>query len=310
MSATPIHEVFAHRAHGLMHLLRFYIREFQGFTVGERLTVDLLPGPAGEGPTLRFWRSVWVDAWGATRHAFIEFGNIQATDPAHILFGPETLTKSEAIGSTEQTVRNGGYKPIHIDLKDLFSTDEGEEDTTEKSAGGSTKVSLESEQDVEGFAKFKEAVELEAHAEFSESQSRSKSTSRGTEGEEDTDVPVGGCIVATESRARADTVQEVTASGAFTHTIVAGRFAPHVKSNHKWWTVTWKSWQAFLDVVNGRAADNQPMAAAFKANPIQHADRWALADINAPLRYQASYEGKIIRSYEVRKCSAAEEATA
>ena len=303
MKATPIHEVFSHRAQGLMHLLRFYITELGGFRVGEKMTVDLIPGQQGGGPTLRFWRAKWVDAWGSTRHPYVEFGNIQPTNPRNVLFGPETLTKSEGIGSNEQTVRNDGFAPIHIDLKDLFSQDEGEESSTEKSAGSSITINIESEQSIEGFAKFKESIGVEAHAEFAESQSRSKSTSHGVEGEEDTDVPVGGCIIVTESRSRADTVQEVTADAGFTHTVSVGRFAPHVKSNHKWWSVTWDSWEEFLDVVNGDAPDNAPMADAFKEHPIQRADRWALAEIDSPLRYKVKYEGKIIRNYNVRKCA-------
>ena len=236
------------------------------------------------------------------RQGVIEFGNIQAMDPRNVLFGPETLLKSEQLGATSQTVNNGGYRDININLRDLFGKEDSSEESTEKSAGTSLKVSVESEQDVEGFAKFKESVEAEAHAEVSESSSRSQTSSHEEEGGEDTSVPPGGCIIALESRARADTSQVVTASGAFTHTVRVGQYSHKVAPKHKWGMVQWDSWAQFVDVVKGEAPDNWPWATKFKEHPPNHGDLWALADINSPLRYVVKFEGKIIRKYSVQKC--------
>ena len=299
--AKPIHEIFLPRAHGVGHLVRNYgIEGLQGFSAGEALTVDLIPGSGDVGPTLRFWRHGVIGS--KHRQGVIEFGNIQAMDPRNVLFGPETLLKSEQLGATSQTVNNGGYRDININLRDLFGKEDSSEESTEKSAGTSLKVSVESEQDVEGFAKFKESVEAEAHAEVSESSSRSQTSSHEEEGGEDTSVPPGGCIIALESRARADTSQVVTASGAFTHTVRVGQYSHKVAPKHKWGMVQWDSWGQFVDVVKGDAPDNWPWATKFKEHPPNHGDLWALADINSPLRYVVKFEGKIIRKYSVQKC--------
>ena len=96
----------------------------------------------------------------------MEFRNITPDSPESVTFGPETTLKSERIGATTETVDNvAGDGDVEVDFSDLFSKEDSKETSHDKSAGGSVKVSIESEQDVEGIASFKEAVETEAHAE-------------------------------------------------------------------------------------------------------------------------------------------------
>ena len=303
--ATPIHEIFLSRARGVGHLMRFYFPGLDGFRSDESLSVDMIPGSGTTGPTLRYWRR-WISATGKRRHGFVEFANITAADPRSVVFGPETTLKSEVIASLKEPVHNGGYAPITVKFEDVFGKETADEESEDKSAGTSVKVAIESEQDIEGFAKFKESVEAEAHAEVSESSSHSEAVSTEQAGGEETEIPEGKTVIITETRSRADTVQTVTASGRFTHTVRVGQYTPHVKPQHKWWAAEWPSWDQFKDVVHGDAPDNWPMVETFKAHPPQHGDMWALADVNAPLRYEISFEGKIIRAYSVDKAASSQ----
>ena len=298
--ATPIHEIFQGRAQGVMHMMRKYgAEELDGASSKEPVYVQQIAGGPGAGPTIRYWRKRHEGA--KDRQAFVEFGNIQPVSPKDMVFGPETTLNSEQISSTERTIDNrGGYKDLDISFGQLFGKETADEKSEDKSAGGSVKVSIESEQDVEGVASFKEAVEMEAHAEIAESESHSETVSHEDTGEEETSVPVGKMIIITQSRSRADTVQTVTAHGEFTHTVRIGQHTRKVAPRHKNSSIGWDSWEQFKDCVNGDAPDNYPMSAKFKADPPYHADLWALADVSAPLRYTVKFEGKIIEGYAVR----------
>ena len=298
--ATPLHEVFLPRAQGIAHLMRSYIEAWDGSSSTESMSVEQIENKDGT-VNLRFWRRRWQGRKGS--QGLIEFRNIQAADPQGITFGPETLLRSQLIGATSQTVDNSeGYAPVEINLGDLFGKEDTKESASEKSAGGSIKISAEAEQSVEGVASFKESVEAEAHTEMSESSSQSQTATHEDTGEETTEVPEGKCIVITESRARADTSQQVTAQGEFTFALAIGAYVHHVKPQHKMQVSVWESWTQFKDVVNRDAPDNWPMAMEFKKKHAYHADLWALQDLKSPLRYLVKFEGKIIRKYSVRKC--------
>ena len=298
----PIHEVFLPRAQGLFHLLRNYVPSFTGASSRESLRVDQFNGSDGS-ITLRYTMRRGGRFWGHPCSPMLEFRTITPDSPESVTFGPETTLKSERIGATTETVDNrAGDGDVEVDFSDLFSKEDSKETSHDKSAGGSVKVSIESEQDVEGIASFKEAVETEAHAEVSESTATSSSTGKEDTGDEGTIVKPGHCKVITETRARADTRQTVTAEGAFSFAFAAGQYTHDVERKHHWiWTV-WESWQQFLDCVNGDAPDNYPMADSFQRRPIEHADRWALRMLNVPLRYDVKFEGKVIRSFAVRDC--------
>ena len=297
MKATPIHEIFLHRARGVGHLLRNrpVFNGMTGFASNEALSVELIPGKGGNGPTIRYWRK----HWNGHNQGYIEFGNVNPMDPTHITFGPETVLRSEELPAVEEPIHNGGFTTVTVKFEDVFGKESASEKTKEASAGTSVKVSIESEQSVEGVAKFKESVEAEAHAEVSESSTQAEASSQEIGGGEETEVPAGKSVIITASRKRVDTAQDVTAQGAFTHTVVAGQFSHHTK--HPWHYVAWDSWEQFKDCVNGDAPDNWPLATVFKEHPVFHGDLWALKDINAPLRYRVKFEGKIIRTFDVRK---------
>ena len=111
---------------------------------------------------------------------------------------------------------------VEVNFRDLFAEKETSEST--HSEGGSVKTSIESEQSIEGVASFKESVEVEAHAEISESQG--SETDKESEGSEGTTVPgpifdpdtgemkaPGKRVRITETRTRADVEVEVSAEG-------------------------------------------------------------------------------------------------
>ena len=299
MKTTPIHEVFEKRAQGIIHMLRMVIPAFQGATSGEPLTVEQTSND--DGVTLRFNMVRHRHVGGHWRHGFVEFGNITPLDPKAVTFGPETILSSEQIGSNEQTVDNrDGDGDVEVDFNDLFSHESGDEKTTDKSVGSSLSISISSEQDVEGVAKFGESIESEVHAEVSESETKSETTTHEEGGDEATIVKPGHCKIITESRTRADVRQEVSARGDFSFYLIAGAYVTGIKHHHQ--EHRWDSWQQFVDVINGDAPDNWALADELKKHRVFSADRWALAPLNAPLRYAVTFEGRVIRKYSVRDC--------
>ena len=293
MKATPIHEIFLQRARGVGHLLRNYpvYDGMRGFRANEAMTVELLDG----GKTLRYSRK----AWCGHNQGFIQFSNINPRDPNHVTYGPETILRSEELPAVEEPIHNGGFTPITVKFEDVFGKASGTESSKTADASVETKTSVEEEAGVEGVEKFKASLEVDIRAEFSESESRSESTSQDIGGGEETEIPAGKSIIITADRKRVDTSQEVTAQGGFTHSVVVGQISHHTK--HPWHAITWDSWEDFKDCVHGDAPDNWPLSPVFKEHPPNRADLWALKDIDIPLRYKVTHEGKIIRNFSVRK---------
>ena len=95
---------------------------------------------------------------------------------------------------------------MEVNFRDLFGKSDSSE--SEQGGGASVKVTIESEQGVEGVASFKEAIETEAHAEFSETEGTE--TSQEQEGEEGTTVHAGKRARITETRQRADGEVEIS----------------------------------------------------------------------------------------------------
>ena len=286
--AKPLHEVFMRRAQGVGHLVRQRIWRMQNFTSGEPLNVELIQNDDGTS-TLAYTRK--SDGDGR-----IEIGNIKPDGLANVVFGEEHIEKTEQLGSNEEVVDNRhGVSEVEVSFRDLFSKTDSKE--TDKSAGTSLKVSVESEQDVEGVASFKESVESEVHAELSESEG--EETHSEAEGEEGTTVPVGKRVRIIETRERADGFIEMTAQGKFTHRLDVGKHSGgHFVGRHNG---HWPSWNDFCDVVRGDAPDNWSMAKSFKEHPAYHADLWALDALNATVKYKASFEGRVVRSYTVEE---------
>ena len=102
-------------------------------------------------------------------------------------------------------------------------------------------------------ASFKEAVETEAHAEFSETEG--SETSQEQEGEEGTTVHAGKRARITETRMRADGEVEITANGHF----VISKIAAGLHSGGKFvggHNGYWDSLSDLLDAVTGDAPSN------------------------------------------------------
>ena len=239
---TPIHEVFAPRAQNVMHMMRIYGAEsLQGFSNKEDLRVEQL-SDSGGGITLRYWRRKVIGH--KQRQAFVEIGNIQAVDPEKVVFGPETTSKKEVLSVRKEPVTNHGYADIEVDLANVFGKESGDETTKEAGGGAEVKTTITEEAGVEGVEKFTAGIETTIKAEFSESKSHTETTSHDLSGDEKTTVPPGKSVMVTETRSRADTSQEVSAYGDFTHSLKIGTYTHKVKPEHKWSSVEWKSWGA------------------------------------------------------------------
>ena len=284
-------QVFLKRAQGIGHILRNRgIWRMGSFTSGERLSVAQTSNDDGS-TTLLFRRK--NDGYGC-----IEIGNIQPGKLANVRYGEETISKSQGIGSSEETVDNrNGVADVEVKFRDLFSHTDAKEESSEKSAGTSVSVSVTAKEGVEGVAEFEQSIEAEAHAEFSESSSTASETTSEEEGEEGTTVPVGKRVRITENRSRADGSVEVTANGSFTHTVTAGKHSGgrfvHKGRGH------WDSWSEFKECVLGQAPDNYSLATSFRDHKPWHADLWALDDLNAEVKSVIKFEGRAIRDYRV-----------
>ena len=304
--ARPIHEVFRKKSLGVLHLLRNRgLWGITGINLDAPLRVEL--HSAGDDTVdLLFFVS---------KDHGIKFGSVKGNGLANVQYGEETISAETDLGSVSDTVDNRtGLAEIEVDFRDLFSHTDSKE--TDKSAGGSVKVTLEAEQSIEGVASFKESLETEVHNEFSESIG--SETTNEQEAEEATTVPEGKRVKITQTRKRADGNTEVTADGKFTYTIAVGKFdgtkrVKH-KSRHEHFSpdltihhhiqpgtpsVEFVSEQQLRDVVTGHAPDNWPMAGSFRDRPAYQADLWALDPLDAAVRYAVGFEGRVVRSYRV-----------
>ena len=293
--AKPMYEVFNQRARGIGHLLQHApVPGMSGFSAREALSVTQT---AADPPTLIFGRR------HSTRRHHSQLVVLEHVTPAGVegvTFGPQTVLKSEDLGSITEVVdnrRNSGEQ--RVSYRDLFGKAAGEEQSSEKSAGTSVSVSVSASESVEGVAEFEESVTAEAHAEFSEAESSSSETTSEDESEHELVIAAGKRVRVTMDRKKADVVQTAKANGRFTHTVAV----VETTGGHWHHVVRWDSWDEFKDCVNGDAPDNWPCAGYFREHPpyARGADRWALDDLNVPLEYDVKFEGRIVRSFTVEE---------
>ena len=159
--ARPIHEVFLPVAQGIAFLTRGRgIYRFQ--TIKRDEPFKAFSYPQDDGTTRLVYQRVNEHDGDVELH-------VAAGDTAHVTYGDEHILKSENLPSVSEVVDARNHDgDVEVDFRDLFGKSESSE--SEQGGGASVKVTLESEQDIEGFAKFKESVETEAHAEFSETE--------------------------------------------------------------------------------------------------------------------------------------------
>ena len=177
--ARPIHEVFLPVAQDIAYLVRGRVWRFTTIQPDEPFVVDAYPQDDGS-TLLRYYRTQEHDA-------LVEL-TVAPGDTAHVTYGDEHILKSENLPSVSEVVDARNHDAdVEVSFRDLFGKSESSESTD--SGGGSVKVSIESEQSVEGVASFKESVETEVHAEFSETEG--SESSQEQEGEEGTTVHAG-----------------------------------------------------------------------------------------------------------------------
>ena len=294
MNARPIHEVFRKRAQRIGFVLKNRIGRFHGWNPkGEPMHVQVHDADGG-AMLIQFQRK-------SDPRCFIEFGNVTADGTANTRYGEETVLKAEDLGAVTAHYDNTtGFRDVELEFRDLFAKEDSKE--TDKSGGTSTKITLEAEENVEGFASFKESIEQEVHAEFAEREGSKTTNER--EGEEATACPVGKKVVIQELRKRADTELEVTSDAQFSFNLKCGSHDP--RFNHGWkrggppHKATWATWQDFCDVIKGEAADNIDLAENFQRHPAHHYDLSVLDPLEGEVKYKIRFEGKIIKSYTVR----------
>ena len=293
-TARPIHEVYRQRAERVGVVLSSRIAHFRGFRPGEPLNAYVHDTDGG-GKLVQFQRV-------SDLSCYIEFGNVFPGGIAEPVYGPETILKAEDLGAVSASYDNTtGFKPIDLSFRDLFAKTDTRE--TDASGGTSTKVTLEAEENIEGFASIKESIETEVHAEFAEREGSEVTNER--EGEEATIVPVGKIAKVTLTRKRADTELEVTSDAQFTSNLTAGKHGHGW--NHGWRGhrrhrdyQRWDSWSDFEDVIRGDSPNNIDLATSFQRHPGPRYYQDVLDPLNGKVRYKVRFEGKIIRSYTVR----------
>ena len=283
----PLHEVFMRRARGIAQACGERVSHIPAIRPNEPVKVTLHRD--GDSSTLRFYFTNHHDAC-------LELSEIKPNGLANVVFGDQNVLNSQQIGSISEEVDNlDGVGDVEVNFRDLFAEKETSDST--HSEGGSVKTSIESEQSIEGVASFKESVEVEAHAEISES--RGSETDKEDEGSEGTTVPIGKRARITETRTRADVEVSVTADGKFNHVTKIGHHSGGKFVHHGY--AKWDTWQDFVDVVEGRAPSNWSLADSFRKRPLLDSLKWVLGELNAAVRYKVKWEGRVLRTYSVKQ---------
>ena len=200
----PIHEVCLPLAQDILYLVRDRgLYRIQSSKL--RQPLKALAYPQDDGSTRLLYERI------DEHDGAVEF-HVTPGDTAHVVYGDEHILKSENLPSVSEVVDARNHDAdVEVNFRDLFGKSDSSE--SEQGGGASVKVTIESEQGVEGVASFKEAIETEAHAEFSETEGTE--TSQEQEGEEGTTVHAGKRARITETRQRADGEVEITANGHF-----------------------------------------------------------------------------------------------
>ena len=291
--ARPIHLVFAERAQRIGFVLKDRIPRFHGWSPKHE-PCNIFVHEDSNGSQIQFQRRSDVGC-------MIEFGSVNPAGTAGTRYGPETILKSEDIGSVSELIDNStGLEPIDVDFHDLFSKTDSK--STKQSQGESTKITISAEEGIEGLGSISESVEQEVHAEFEEESGSSTTNTR--EGDESTIVPAGKAERIFEDRRRADSELEVTSHAKFTFILRAGQH-DH-RWNHGWKGhrghdhCQWDTWQDFKDVIRGEAPDNIDLAHEFRQHPAHHYDLDVLFPLSGEVRYKVKFEGKIVKSYRVQ----------
>ena len=288
--AEPVHEVCLPLAQDILFLVRgrglYRVQSSR-----QRQALKAFAFPQDDGSTRLLYERM------SEHDGAVEFF-VAPGDTAHVVYGDEHILESENLPSVSEVVDARGHDAdVEVNFRDLFGQSESSE--SQQGGGASVKVSIESEQDIEGVAKFKESVETEAHAEFSETEGTE--TSQEQEGEEGTLVHAGKRARITETRQRADGEVEITAEGHF----VVSKIAAGLHSGGKFvggHNGYWGSLTDLLDAVTGDAPSNVHLADSFRRRPIGKPGIEAVArlrNFSAPLRYKGKFEGRIIKSYTV-----------
>ena len=141
--AQPIHEVFLPFAQDIFFLVRgrglWRIEHSK-----QRQPLKALAYPQKDGSTRLLYER--LDEHDGAVELYVTPG-----DTAHVIFGDEHITKSENLPSVSEVVDARLHDAdVDVNFRDLFGRTDSSSSTS--SAGGSVKVSLESEQDVEGVA--------------------------------------------------------------------------------------------------------------------------------------------------------------
>ena len=286
----PIHEVFLPVAQRVAFLVRGRgVYRFTHIKTDEPFTAYAYP--QDDGTTRLLYRRTLEHDGDVELY-------VAAGDTANLQYGAEHILESENLPSVSEEVDARKHvEDVDVNFRDLFGKSSSSEHTD--SGGASVKVSIESEQDIEGVAKFKESVETEAHAEFSETEG--SETSQEQEGEEGTVVDAGTRARITETRKRADGEVEITADGRF----VVSRVSVGKHSGGKFvggHNGHWNSLEDLLDAASGDAPSNIALGDSFRhrrIGPLGSRAVQFLRDFHAPLRFKAKFEGRIVKTYTV-----------
>ena len=303
--ARPIHQVFEHKAKGLLHLMRG--RGIWGLATFD-LDHSLAVVEEQNDDSINLLFKVDKD------HG-VMFRNIIGAGITDVTYGEETIAEETDLGSVSEVADNRkGVGELEVEFNDMFSQSDSKE--SEKGGGGSIKLTVEAEQSIEGVASFKESVETEVHTEFSESTGSENTKEQGAD--EGTTIPVGKRVRITQTRKRADGTTQVAAKGKFNYALEFGKFDGFKRVTHKSHheifnpdltihhhissgipSVAFDNEQQLRDVVTSNAPSNWPMAQSFIDRPAYHADLWALDPLDSSVRYQVNFEGRIVRTYRV-----------
>ena len=169
-AARPIHEVFLPVAQDIAFLTRGRgIYRFE--TIKRKEPFRAFAYPRDDGSTRLVYQRVHEHDGDVELY-------VAAGDTADVEYGDEHILKSENLPSVSEVVDARNHDAdVDVNFRDMFGRSESSE--SEQGGGASVKVSIESEQDIEGVAKFKESVETEAHAEFSETEGSETSQEQG-----------------------------------------------------------------------------------------------------------------------------------
>lgn len=275
-------EVFRARAERVINCVHTVVPRW--YDKGYKLGAPLASAYDASEAKVQFWLP-------SDPRARIEFNSIKPKDLINVVIGASVTLKDEKIDAASELINNlHGKSPLEEEYEATFEETTSAEDAITAGMSVSATETFKEGGDLSP-VEAEQSLTESVYSEFSRTTSKGASVSRMQKF--NVSVEPGDIEKVFGTRSVAKIKQRITGVGDFTFKLIIGDFHP----NHWHDARSWDSWDDFIEVINGKAPDNYPLATNFHgstptrcsvspyANPT-----WVAEPLSAPFEMDIEYD--------------------